>query len=145
MRPPKRWWKTFLLSLALMIVTIPAWAQQGGMGVMGDRSTGQPRTANPPGMGTMAPGSRPSAGSMGGSNGMSSMPATRPLGVAGLGVRSGMSGSAGASGMGGVSSLGNRPGMGGQSGVSALGGRVGISSGAPAASSTGGMSGMPGR
>jgi len=95
MRHSTRWWKIFLFSLSLTVVAILTWAQQRGMAGTGDRSTNPPRSANPSGMGTMAPGNRSNVGSMGGTGRVSSMPATRPLGVAGLGVRSGMSGMAG--------------------------------------------------
>jgi hypothetical protein len=88
MRHSQLWITVFLLSLALTIIAVPAWAQQGGMGGMGDRSSGPARAVNPSGTGTMAPGARPGMGSMGSNSGVSSLPATRPLGCR-LGVRPG--------------------------------------------------------
>ena len=141
MRHPQHWSKTLLLSLALAAIAIPAWAQQGGMAGMGDRSIKPPRSTNPSGMGTMAPGNRPGAGSMGGTDGISNMPATRPLGVAGLGVRSGMSGMAGMSGsQGAASGMGGMPGGSSLSG-SGMSGRAGMTGGSAGMSSTGSMAG----
>jgi hypothetical protein len=68
--------------------------------------------------------------------------------AAGRGTRSstgGMFERANPSSMGGTSSLGRGSGIRSQWGLSAPGGRLGMPRSAPAASSTGGMSGMAGR
>lgn len=110
-------WLGVMLPLSFAVVAFPAWAQQGGMGSMGGSSSGSARQSVPPTGRPTIPAPGMSGGPMGGSRAMSNLPpATRPLGIAGLGVQSGMS-----SGMNGVPGLPGQSSMGSMTGSSASG------------------------